>query len=189
MATYRRPRSIQIARCVHWPDSRQPKITRRQICFQSRFASVAMDEAHLMTAVCYVNLNPVRARLVSRAEDWPWSSARAHLAGVDDNLVIVRPVLDRTSCFADLLLQDRAEDFAALRRSEGSGRPLGTAEFVTGLERLLGRPIARRSPGPKPANRVDGEQLDRHFTQCGLGFETFSTDDDREGSVLSFSMF
>jgi putative transposase len=74
--------------------------------------------------------------------------------------VIVRPVLDRTSCFADLLLQDRAEDFAALRRSEGSGRPLGTAEFVTGLERLLGRPISRRSPGPKPANRADGEQLE-----------------------------
>jgi putative transposase len=119
-----------------------------------------MDETHLMAAVCYVNLNPVRARLVSRAEDWPWSSARAHLAGVDDNLVIVCPVLHRTSCFADLLLQDRAEDFAALRRSEGSGRPLGTAEFVTGLERLLGRPIARRSPGPKPANRVDGEQLE-----------------------------
>jgi putative transposase len=128
--------------------------------FQSRFASVAMDEAHLMAAVCYVNLNPVRARLVSRAEDWPWSSARAHLAGVDDSLVTVRPVLDRTSCFADLLLQDRAEDFAALRRSEGSGRPLGTAEFVTGLERLLGRPIARRSPGPKPAIRADGEQLE-----------------------------
>ncbi len=104
-----------------------------------------------MAAVCYVNLNPVRARLVSRAEDWPWSSARAHLAGVDDNLVIVRPVLDRTSCFADLLLQDRAEDFAALRRSEGIGRPIGTAEFVTGLERLLGRPIARQSPGPKPS--------------------------------------
>src|SRR5450631_3984041 len=57
--------------------------------FQSRFASVAMDEAHLMAAVRYVNLNPVRARLVSRAEDWPSSSARAHLAGVDDPLVIV----------------------------------------------------------------------------------------------------
>ena len=40
--------------------------------FQSRFASVAMDEAHLMAAVSYVNLNPVRARLASRAEDWPW---------------------------------------------------------------------------------------------------------------------
>jgi hypothetical protein len=56
--------------------------------FQSRFASVAMDELHLISAVFYVSLNPVRARLVARAEDWPWSSVRAHLNGVDDkNLV------------------------------------------------------------------------------------------------------
>src|ERR1700733_601552 len=117
-----------------------------------------MDEAHLMAAVSYVNLNPVGARLASRAEDWPWSSARAHLAGVDDNLVTVRPVLDRTSCFADLLLQDRAEDFAALRRSEGSGRPTPQS-----LSQDLSACLAdgsRRSPGPKPANRVDGEQLE-----------------------------
>ena len=51
---------------------------------QSRFASVAMDEGHLMAAVRYVSLNPVRARLVARAEAWPWSSVRAHLAGADD---------------------------------------------------------------------------------------------------------
>ena len=98
-----------------------------------------MDEAHLMAAVCYVNLNPVRARLVSRAEDWPWSSARAHLAGVDDNLVIVRPVLDRISCLADLLLQDRGEAFAALRRSEGSGRPLGTSPSGFHVEIAIAR--------------------------------------------------
>jgi hypothetical protein len=33
----------------------------------SRFASVALGEAHLMAA-CYVSLNPVRARVVPRAE-------------------------------------------------------------------------------------------------------------------------
>jgi hypothetical protein len=42
--------------------------------FQSRFVSVAMDESHLISAVCYVSLNTVRARLVVRAEDLPWSS-------------------------------------------------------------------------------------------------------------------
>jgi putative transposase len=41
--------------------------------FDGRFASVVMDEAHLMAAVRYVGLNPVRARLVAKAEDWPWS--------------------------------------------------------------------------------------------------------------------
>jgi putative transposase len=51
-----------------------------------------MDESHLGSAVSYVSLNPVRARLVSRAEGWAWSSVRAHLAGEDDSLVSVRPV-------------------------------------------------------------------------------------------------
>jgi putative transposase len=38
--------------------------------WQGRFSSVAMDEAHLVSALRYVALNPVRARLVERAEDW-----------------------------------------------------------------------------------------------------------------------
>ena len=128
--------------------------------FQSRFGSVPMDFTHLMRTVRYVSLNPVRARFVPRAEDWKWSSVRAHLAGVDDELVAVRPILDRIANFADLLRDEADEDFSELRRSEGSGRPLGTPEFVTGLERLLGRNIARRSPGRKPISSPVGEQLD-----------------------------
>ncbi len=122
--------------------------------FDGRFASVAMDEDHLMAAVRYVALNPVRARLVPRAQDWPWSSVRAHLAGVDDGLVCVRPVLDRAERFAELIQTD-ADDpaFAAIRAAETTGRPLANADFVADLERRLGRPIARRAPGRKPAVR------------------------------------
>jgi putative transposase len=54
--------------------------------FQSRFGSAVMDEEHLMAAARYVGLNPVRARLVARAEDWRWSSVKAHLEGQDDGL-------------------------------------------------------------------------------------------------------
>ena len=128
--------------------------------FQSRFASVPMDFTHLMRAVRYVSMNPVRARFVSRAEEWKWSSVRAHLAGIDDELVVVCPILDRVARFTDLLRDDDAEEFAELRRSEGSGRPVGTAEFVTSLEKVLGRNIARRAPGRKPSGTVVGEQLD-----------------------------
>ena len=67
----------------------------------------------------------------------PDAYVRAHLAGKDDGLVAFRPVLDRVYCFADLLLEDRGDAFAALRRAESTGRPVGTAEFVTGLERCL----------------------------------------------------
>lgn len=125
--------------------------------FQSRFGSVAMDEAHLMAAVRYVSLNPVRARLAARAQDWRWSSVRAHLAGADDELVTVRPVLERAPRFAELLAERGDAGFAALRRSEGSGRPRGNAEFIAGLERLLGRPIARRAPGRKPTTDPAGQ--------------------------------
>lgn len=46
----------------------------------------------MIGAVRHVSLNPVRAGLTPDAEDWAWSSARAHHAGVDDDLVTVRPV-------------------------------------------------------------------------------------------------
>lgn len=128
--------------------------------FQSRFSSVVMDESHLLAAVRYVSLNPVRARLVARAEDWPWSSTRAHLAGLDDALVAVRPVLDRVAAFADWLGEEDDRGFEALRRAEGSGRPVGAPEFVAGLERVLGRSIARRAPGRKPRLAATAGQLE-----------------------------
>jgi len=68
--------------------------------FDGRFASVAMDEDHLMAAVRYVALNPVRARLAATAEALPWSSVHAHLKGGDDGLVTVRPILERAPQFA-----------------------------------------------------------------------------------------
>jgi putative transposase len=128
--------------------------------FDGRFASVAMDEGHLVCAVRYVALNPVRARLAARAEDWKWSSVRAHLERKDDGLVTVGPVLDRVRDFASLIAEQTDDAaFAALRAAEQTGRPLGTADFIAGLERVLGRPIARRAPGRK------GKQLERDQPQ------------------------
>jgi putative transposase len=128
--------------------------------FDGRFASVAMDEAHLIAAVRYVALNPVRAGLAARAEDWPWSSARAHLVGEDDGLVKVRPVLDRVGSAADLMCSDVDDkSFAAIRAAETTGRPLGNAAFVADLERRLGRPIARQSPGRKPSGKPPEQGL------------------------------
>src|ERR1700726_4703148 len=44
--------------------------------FQGRFSSAALDDAHLVAAARYVAFNPVRARLVARAQDW---GGRAHV--------------------------------------------------------------------------------------------------------------
>ena len=123
----------------------------RGYLWQGRFASCPMDEPHLIAAARYVELNPVRARLVSRAHDWRWSSARAHLAGKDDGLVRVAPLLalapDWTAFLAEGL---REEEHRAIRAGERTGRPLGAPRFIARLEKRLGRTLARQKPGPKP---------------------------------------
>jgi putative transposase len=72
------------------------------------------------------------------------------LAGTDDELVEVRPVLDRIPNFSDLLRQGMDEDFADLRDSQDTGRPVGAEAFVIGLKQISGRKIARRAPGRQP---------------------------------------
>jgi len=123
----------------------------RGYLWQGRFASVPMDEGHLLACARYVELNPVRARLVARAENWPWSSARAHLAGRDDGVARVLPLLDRAGDWSEFLADGLSEaEHKAIRAGERTGRPLGSAEFVADLEQRLGRVLARRKPGPKP---------------------------------------
>jgi putative transposase len=91
--------------------------------WQDRFASVPMDDAHLYACLRYVELNPVRARLADRPEDWPWSSARAHLGlagdGVTD-LAATRGQVEDWRAFLDAGLDE--EDREAIRAAERSGR-------------------------------------------------------------------
>lgn len=119
--------------------------------WQGRFGSVVMDEGHLANAVRYVSMNPVRAQLVKRADEWQWSSVAAHLAAQDDGLVRVAPVLDRYGPFAAFLgAGELAEEgYRALRQSETTGRPLGSDEWLGQLETATGRTLKARKRGPK----------------------------------------
>jgi putative transposase len=130
----------------------------RGYLWQGRFASVPMDEAHLMACARYVELNPVRAGLVERAEAWPWSSARAHLAGRNDGLVQVGPMLDRAPDWGAFLTAGLSEaEHRAIQGGERTGRPLGSDGFVADLEQRLGRTLAKQKPGrkAKPASAVE----------------------------------
>jgi len=141
--------------------------------FQGRSSSVALDEAHLIAAARYVVLNPVRAGLVARAEDWAWSSARAHLAGRDDGLVRVAPLLDRVGRFTDLVGVESGEAddarFAALREAESTGRPLGSADFIAELERRIGRRLQKERPGRKSSGVAAAAQLELGIGEKWIG--------------------
>jgi putative transposase len=111
-----------------------------------------MDEEYLAAALRYVSLNPVRARLVERAQDWRWSSTRAHWRGKDDGLTALTPIRDRFPRFADLLDTEPEQDlFEPLRAAESIGRPLGNDRFLPRIERQTGRPLKPGKRGPKPS--------------------------------------
>lgn len=115
--------------------------------WQGRFGCVAMDEAHLGAALSYVALNPVRARLVERATDWPWSSVHAQL-GREDGMTATAPVRARFPDFAALLAAgEDAEMWRRLRRAETIGRPIGNDAFIDRIERDSGRPLRPRKRG------------------------------------------
>lgn len=119
--------------------------------WQGRFGSVAMDENHLSAAVRYVALNPVRAGLVQRAEDWAWSSVHVHLGRIaSDGLTDPEPVLSRWPDFCEVL--KAGEDLEAsrrLRRAETVGRPLGSEGFLKRLEAETGRSLLPGRRGPR----------------------------------------
>ena len=119
--------------------------------WQGRFASYAMDEAYLLACARYVEMNPVRAGLVESPEEWPWSSARAHLSGADDELVDASALLKIVpSGWVDFLsLPTLPADARILRQHERTGRPLGSPDFITGLEARLGRRL-RAQKGGRP---------------------------------------
>ena len=125
--------------------------------WQGRFASCALDPPHLLAAVRYIELNPVRARLATVPEAWPWSSARAHLSGQDDGLTAREPLTGTVGDWRAFLaggLQEREAD--DLRRHERTGRPLGRR----GLPRRAGGtpwpPTAPRQAGAAQENRQTG---------------------------------
>lgn len=104
--------------------------------FQDRFASSPMDERHLIAAFRYLALNPVRAGLVDRAQDWSWSSVHAHLMRRDGRLVRVAPLLDRVDDVEGLFAPDPrtdrrwAAEIATIRAGAAAGAPVGTRNFV-----------------------------------------------------------
>ncbi len=117
--------------------------------WQSRFASFPMDERWLLACARYVELNPVRAGLVRRPEDWAWSSAAAHLTGTSDDLVRVAPLLERVGDWATFLGGGASDEDSVkdIRAHERSGNALGSAGFLDQLKARLGKDVTPRRPG------------------------------------------
>lgn len=127
----------------------------------NRYFSTALDDAHHYEAVRYVERNPVRARMVRRAEHYRWSSAGAHCGLIRDE------TLDGGNDYARwdvgdwsawLAEPEDTERLLALRRCTASGRPCGSDVFIETLQQRLGKSLRPNKRGRKPtAQRGEAE--------------------------------
>jgi putative transposase len=110
-----------------------------------------MDEQHLLAAAKYVELNPVKAGLAAKAQDYRWSSAKAHVSGNTDGIVNVEPLLEMVPRWTVFLgVPTPSEEETLIERHERTGRPLGEDTFLAELETVTGKCVRKARPGPKP---------------------------------------
>jgi len=123
--------------------------------WQGRFFSAALDEQYFWSTVRYVERNPVRAGIVARAEDFPWSSARAHCQCAWDPLLSTNPLWTRQiagvgNWSAWLAAGEPAADVNLIRKRTARGLPCGSDQFVKKMESLAGRSLICRGTGRPP---------------------------------------
>jgi len=111
--------------------------------WQGRFYSCVLDERHLHAAVRYVENNPVTAKIVAKAHDYQWSSARAHVLGEPDELLSDGLyLLDETEDWSAYLAEKGDETLIKnIRRVTKTGLPCGDGGFIKEIEGLLDRKL------------------------------------------------
>jgi len=126
--------------------------------WQGRYFSSPLDAAYFLNAIRYVELNPVRARMVAKAEDYAWSSAAAHCGLCKDRVVDTVPrsiLLAGIASWANWLAEEVAEsNFETLRHHAGQNLPCGSSDFVAQLERSAGRKLQYRPQGRQPNSQL-----------------------------------
>ncbi len=127
--------------------------------WQARYHSVAMDPPYCWKALAYVERNPARAGMTSRAVDYPWSSAAARIG-----TAVAPPWLDlgpwgqiwSRAEWLQMLDEEHGDDPTRVELQEAtlSGHPLGPA-LVERLEKELGQSLCRGKAGRPRKQKTD----------------------------------
>jgi len=130
--------------------------------WQGRYkASLVQDDRYLLTCYRYIELNPVRAGMVSRPADYPYSSHRHNAFGAADALVTSHPVYlslaataeQRLIAYRALFASEIAPEMLELvRDATNACQILGNERFKDKIESMLGRAVRPGKPG-RPRKR------------------------------------
>ena len=118
--------------------------------WECRYHSTVVDgDSYLWIVSKYIENNPVRAGIVKRPEDYPYSSAKAHVLGRKDPL-LKEPLFDQTQLNEYRSFIRSGEDkkiIEEIRKQTRLGKPLGDGEFLKTLSENLGRSLSFRPKG------------------------------------------
>ena len=149
---------------THWHYTMRfnQKYRRRGHLWQNRFYSCPLGPTHLVTALAYVDLNPVRAGMVGLAGQYPWSSAAAHGSGDAEDGLIDAWAWSEIGLQGDwgerLAGESRGDRNPELQRATESGLPFGDKKFVGDME---------VRPGAEAASEAAGARAGRAQPGCG----------------------
>jgi putative transposase len=137
--------------------------------WEGRYRAAPIDgEAYFLTCCRYIELNPVRARMVRHPRGYRWSRNRAHAQGATDPLLTGNESYDRRGATpAERQTQYRALFLAApddsfvdgLRAAANGGWALGDARFKRRIAKALDRRVAPLARGGPPKAKAERRQL------------------------------
>lgn len=126
------------------------KLSQSGRIWQNRFFSCIVENNQYLWAVArYVECNPVKAGLISNAEEYQWSSAKAHLVGANNPLLHEPAWLDpaEQKAYAAYVKNSDTETDIAIIKATKTGRPFGTETFIGEMEFSLNRSLRPKRPG------------------------------------------
>jgi putative transposase len=137
--------------------------------WEGRYRAAPIDsEAYFLTCCRYIELNPVRARMVAHPRDYSWSSYAAHARGVSDALVAEHPLYralgrnaaERQENYRALFRAALDEAFVDdLRAATNGGWAMGGERFKRKIAKALKRRVTPLPKGRPPKESGDGRQL------------------------------
>ena len=110
--------------------------------WESRYHSSIVDKEKYLWAVArYIEQNPVRGEIVNKAEDYPYSSAKAHIHGVKDEILgeALFEGRQREDYIELMKASIKEEEINNIRNHTRNGRPMGSESFIEKMEQKLDR--------------------------------------------------
>ncbi|MCB0273083.1 MAG: transposase [Bdellovibrionales bacterium] len=130
----------------------------RGCLWQGKYFSSPMDEKHAVETARYIELNPVKAKMVKDFGDYPYSSAGFHLGKYLNDPVIKNPYFDFTSQewrdFVESGIKNDEEESILIETRVQTGRPMGDDTFIEKLEKLTGRNLRPQKSGPSKHSKI-----------------------------------